>query len=333
MSHPQQRRHVTYLYFDKLTRWFPWVGALLFAAVLTSMPLMNFKDRDNYLNYFADSPILLLMNIAKGPLALLTNEPLFLLLCTGLNLLVGPYMGLRIIIFSGAFLVSLQTLKVAPKSFLLLFAFLLAPQVLENHIVHLRQGLAIGVFLFGWRSTRRWIRWTLMLISPLVHASFFFVLMFAGIAKASKKVRFGKKQVILIYLTIGLALGVGLGLITNVLQARQGEEQTFGAAAAGSSGLGFAFWILPLTVMLWESRHFFREHILEIGTLLFYLATYFISPFSARVFESTLLLILLSSFQMSRSNRNLFTVLIVAYSIMQWLTIAYGLNPVFSPES
>ncbi len=319
------QRHIGELHY-----WLPWIGALLFATVLTCLPLEGFKDRQEYLNFFTNSPIILLANLQNGPLSLLTNEPLFLLLCLGLGQLVGPENGLRFIIFSGAFLVALQTFKVAPKSIFLLLAFLLVPQVIEKHIVHLRQGLALGVFLLGWMSTRPRLRWAIMLVAPLLHSSFFFVLMLTGVAIASRRFRLSKMFVVLLYVAIAITVGLVLGVITGALGARQAEEETFGAAAQGISGFGFVFWTLPLAIMLLEGRQFFREHILEVGSLIFYLASYFISPFSARVFESSLLLILLSSLRMKRFNRNLFVATIFAYMLMQWFMIAYGLTPAFT---
>lgn len=310
-------------------RWWPWVGALLFATILAGLPLEEFKDRQNYLNYFTTAPVLLLTAFQQGPGALLANEPLFPALCILLNAALGDENGLRALIFLGAFLVSFQTLKVDPKSALVLIGILLLPQVLKNHVVHLRQGLGLGIFLLGWMSTRPRLRWVPMLCSPLVHSSFFFVLFLMGLAALARRTRMSKTTTLVMYAVTGIAVGLALGHLVRLAGARQGDEYEF-VAARNISGLGFVFWSIPLALMMIQSRRFFGTHVLEIGTLVFYLATYFLSPFTGRVFESTLLLILLSGLKMKRSGRTGFYSVLFAYSLMQWVIIALGSNSVFS---
>jgi hypothetical protein len=311
-----------------MNRWIPWILSFLYAATLTALPLNIFKDRENYINYIINANEVLAYTLERGSLTLISNEPLFNLLCIGLNETVEIETGLSIIIFMGAFLVAFQTLRVNPKKIYLLMLLLVTPQILKNHIVHLRQGLAIGFFLVGWRYTRPLQKWPVLLISPLIHSSFFIVLMQLIMSEFFQRYRISRGIVILIYIVIGLLVGIGLNALASQFGARQAEIDF--SDANSSSGLGFIFWFLILVVMLSETREFFQENIFEIGAVIFYLSTYFITPFSARIFESALMVVLLSSLKITGFSRHLFIGLILTYASVQWIMIFSGLsNPFF----
>jgi hypothetical protein len=315
----------------RLRRWLPLLMALAFAAVVTALPVDAFKDRQNYLNYFTSAPLLLLTEFEAGLGSLLANEPVFVSLCLVLNALMEPEQALRVVIFAGAFLVAHASLRLSRGHLLLVLCFLLCPQILKNHIVHLRQGLGIGVFLVGWTSSRPRVRWTFMLLAPFVHSSFVFVLLMMAVGAVVRKFGNSKMLAFGAYLALGLAIGFGLGIISQLLGARQGEQFEF-VADPSISGQGFAFWTLPLAVMLMQSRRFVSEHLLEIGSIIVYLATYFLSPVTGRVFESSLILVLLAGLRMRADSRLVFLGLIGAYTLLQWLQIAYGINLVFGPD-
>lgn len=312
-------------------RWLPLIIALIFAVVLTALPVDAFKDRQNYLNYFTGAPLILLAQLDAGIGPLLANEPLFVSICLILNAVLGPEQGLRVVIFAGAFLVAYTSLRMAPGHLLLVLCFLLCPQILKNHVLHLRQGLGIGIFLVGWTSSRPRTRWTFMTLAAFIHSSFAFVLLFMGVASVLRKLGSSRMIALTVYLVIGLTLGFGLGIVARSLGARQGSEFEF-VADPTISGQGFAFWTLPLAIMLLQSRQFVSEHLLEIGSIIVYLATYFLSPVTGRVFESTLILVLLAGLRMRGKSRLLFLMLIGVYTIAQWLQVVYGVNPLFGPD-
>lgn len=126
------------------------VISIVYAAVLTSMPLDAFKDRANYLVY-ATSPLEILMRyISGGGASVAFNEPAWLLLNIGLGSFLEPENVVRALIFFPAFTTSFFVLRSNPRNCIFLLAFLLAPQIIKNNITHLRQGVAISVFLLGW---------------------------------------------------------------------------------------------------------------------------------------------------------------------------------------
>ncbi len=290
--------------------------ASIFGAILAGLPLHVFLDRDNYLFYVVLSRDVLAGHLHAGLVAMLANEPVWLLVNAALSSVLAPETAMRAIIFFPAAVVAYLVLSRDPRHLIWLAAFLLLPQVLKNHVVHLRQGVAIAVFLAGWFSARRFWRATLLLAAPFIHASFFFVLILLICVNAAKRLRFSGGLRAAMFAFIGLSVGLGLAWLAALLGARQSLVYDF--AAADISGLGFLFWLLVLGVMLAQGRNYAYRHAFEIGTVIFYLATYFFLEVTARIFESTMLLVLLAGLRLTGWRRAVFLALIVAYGALQW---------------
>ncbi|MBL8252238.1 MAG: hypothetical protein JNJ76_01370 [Candidatus Competibacter sp.] len=290
--------------------------AVVYGGVLAGLPLDEFKDRASYLIYAEHSWEIFERYWGVSPLVGLVNEPLWLLINIGLAAVLPPEAVLRTIIFVPATLVAWLVLRQNPRQFGWLLLFLMLPQVVKNHIIHLRQGLAIAVFLAGWLASRQSLRWTLFAATPFIHASFFFVLFLWVMVKSMRLLRLAADLRTL--LVAGAAIGVGGSYwLVDVLGARQAELYT--ASATDLSGLGFAFWALVLIVMFLQGREFLRQYVFEISTIVFFLGTYFFSPVTGRIFESTLLLVLLSGLRLTGWRYLAFIWLFVVYIVQQWL--------------
>lgn len=307
----------------------PWIGALVFASLLAIIPNEGLKDRDNYLAFLENAPIFLLGWLQDDILSILANEPLWILLANALAALLASEQALSVIVVVPAWLVAYQVLKQDPRQAILLMAFLLSPQILKNHVIQLRQGLAIAIFLTAWFASTRSLRWVLLLLTPFIHSSFFFVLLLIGLTQVLRRLQFSPRAAVAVYVLLGVTVGVLLDVVVKASGARQGEEASFGAAE-GISGLGFLYWAVGLVILLFQSRAFLREHMLEVGSVAFYLATYFLSPFTARVFESTLLLVFLAALRMRGTSRLAFVFFILLYSVLQWLLIINGASTAFT---
>jgi hypothetical protein len=293
------------------------MAALTYGVILAFIPGEAILDRENYLAYLRNAQIVMFDWINWDVKKIFANEPIWILINAGMSLLFPPQQSLQILIFFPATIVSYCILRVDSRYVILLLAFLLLPQVLKNHVVHLRQGFGVAVFLLGWfvQSTR-W-RYGLWLLTPFIHSSFFFVLLIYCIARLCQRWRFSLPLVWLTFLLAGIGFGFGLREIALAVGARQGEESLI-APSLDISGLGFIFWMFALLLLLIQPRPFKRNHSFEIGTIIFYLATYFLSPFSARVFESTLPLVLLSGLQMRGFGRIIFLMLILIFFTLDW---------------
>lgn len=290
------------------------IVAGLYGSVLASFPVRIFNDRINYLEYAGHSSEILQRFIAEGPVAVLTNEPVWLLINILLGLLFSPETTVRLIVGVPAFIVSYCVLRVAPKHFFWLLLFLFFPQVIKNHIVHLRQGVAISIFLMGWFSRTPFIRYTSFCVAPLVHSSFFFVIGLHLLMQLAMRLRLSFSIRILAAWGAGIVVGLGLAAVASVLGARQASQYDF--AMGNVSGLGFLAWGAILMILCLGGKYFRRRHALALGIVSFYLATYFLLEVTARIFESAVLLVLIAGLELSGRNRMLFLGAVLAFFVL-----------------
>ncbi len=290
--------------------------ALVYGSALAALPLEVFKDRANYLIYADQSLLILLGHWSQGVLAGLANEPVWLLINAGLNLAFEPETTLRIIVGVPASVVAYLVCRADPKNIMYLLLILLLPQIIKNHIVHLRQGVAISIFLLGWFSHSRTLSWFLLLLSPFIHASFFFVIVLLVLTTIASKLRLAADLRNILFAVSGLAIGVFLAGLAQFLGARQALQYDF--TTAQISGLGFLFWMMVLVVLISAGRNFMRQHAFAIGSLVFYLSTYFFIEVTARIFESSLFVLLLAGLQMSGLHRMIFVSMIIGYGVLTY---------------
>jgi hypothetical protein len=297
--------------------------ALTYGATLALMPGEGLLDRENYLTYLDIAPILILDWTNAEILKILSNEPLWILINAGIGQFFPREQSLQILIFVPAVIVAYCTLRFDRRYALILFIFLLLPQILKNHVVHLRQGFGIAIFLVGWFARSPQWRWGFWFLTPLLHSSFFFVILMLCISRVCQYWRLVLPVTWTGFLLAGLLGAFGLEQIARTMGARQSAESVI-TSTVDVSGLGFLLWLLALMLLLVQTNSFKRAHSFEIGTVLFYLATYFLSPFSARVFESTLSVVLLAGLRMRGLGRTIFLATMVAFGAFQWLMIYQG---------
>jgi len=291
--------------------------SLSYATVLVSLPLDVFMDRINYLRYAESSLEILHRYMEAGWLTTISNEPLWLLVNIGLANFFAPELVVKLLIFFSALLVSCMLMLHHKKEIWWCLLFLLLPQVIKNHIVHLRQGVAIAIFLIGWYAERRFIKWSLLGLVPFIHASFAFVLAIYCLTVMMKKIRLAADLRSIGYIGAAISISLSLGWLANIVGARQGQEYEFTHATI--SGLGFLFWLCCLFIMILQGNHFLRRYTFEIGGLLFYLVSYWFIPITARIFESMLPLILVAGLHLTRWRKVTFLAAITLFCIIQYI--------------
>lgn len=301
---------------DKSTYWTSLLLALVFATLLSSLPVGQFVDRDNYLMYAGNSIAILLLNASQGIGSVLTNEPLWLLINILLSSFLEPEACVRTIIAFSSFCVCYVTFRARTGSVFILLLFLLLPQILKNYVIHLRQGMAISVFMIGWLSDRKTVRNTTFALVPFIHASFFFIIGFIVINKIFSALRLSATMRLMFFVAIGLFLSFASIWLAAQLGARQGAE--YKSSGAETSGLGFIFWTFFAAIFIFQGAAFLKRHAVTLSVLVFYLASYFFLPVSARIFESALLIILLASLELTAYRRTLFLFLFSFYFFAQW---------------
>jgi len=296
---------------------FVFLIALVYGAFFSLLPLDLFTDRDNYLNYAENSLLIFQRYQGWGVIPLLANEPLWLLANAGFAKFFPSEMVLRSIIFIPATLVAWMVLLRHPKQFLWLLFFLLFPAVLKNHIIHLRQGLAVAVFLLGWFTKKPSLRWAILATTPLIHGSFLFILGILLMSRSMTYVRLGPDLRTGIFASMSVGLGLVFAWLVSLVGARQGEYHDF--SQTQGSGLGFFFWLIIFGIWVFQGRKFLRNHAFESGVIIIYLGTYWLVNVTARIFESGLLLVLLASLNLTGWRRQAFLAAFMALFAMQWL--------------
>jgi len=290
--------------------------SIAYAIFLSGLPVDGFRDRENYLGYAEYSLDIFQFNIDQGVGYALANEPLWLLINILLSFFLNPEDCVRVIVFFSSFVVSFLILRADRKYFFLLFLFLLLPQVLKNHIIHLRQGLAIAVFLLGWFSQNKSLRWLFIILSAFIHSSFFFVVLLLFLNNVFLMLSFSSGWLILLYLLVGLFLDFSGVKFAAQLGARQVAE--YQSVETGASGLGFILWLFFSGILILEGKNFMRRHSFSLCVLMVYLSTYFSLSFTARIFESTLLLVLLSGLHLTSYRKLAFYGLFTVYFLFDW---------------
>jgi hypothetical protein len=289
--------------------------AYLLVSVIPSSELI--KDRMNYLGYVKDSSFIVLKYFSADPVSLFFNEPVWLGLNIGLSFLLTAEQTVAVFIFFSASVTSYLILKVNPKAFLFLFCLLLFPQIITKFVVHLRQGLAITIFLMAWFSVSKSWRWFLFALTPLIHASFFFVLFLIFYVSILKKLKFAVDLRTIAIVILGLVIVIGLEFIVSALGARQAKQYEYSATEV--SGLGFLYW-LAVFILYWLQGHSFtRENTFAMAAIAFYLTTYFLIEVTGRIFESTVIIVLLASLGLTSWRRKMFIGLIGSFVLLSWL--------------
>lgn len=287
--------------------------SVAYGIVLASLPMEPFMDRENYVNYIRDSWALLLQNWASGWLPLLMNEPLWLLLNALLSTLFSPEEGVRVIILCSAGVTAWRVVRRQANAPATIPLILLFPKLIFYYVVALRNGVALALFLSGWSSPNRFLRWFAILLAPFVHVSYFVVLTLLALAWVTRRMRLGADLRLLLFALFSLAFALGVSSIAAMLSVRHASQYEF--TASSFSGLGLLFWATILCLMWLEGKQFLREHVFEMGSIVFYLVTVWFVEVAARAFESTSLLVLLAGMQLTGWRRSAFLLVLVAYII------------------
>lgn len=294
--------------------------SLSYGFALCLIPTEAYSDFGNYLSYAEYSLEILDDMVSGGGLALFTNEPLWLIGNALLALLFQPEEVVRTIIFISAFTVAYTTLISKPKNTIWILLLLISPIIVKNHLVHIRQGAAIAVFLAGWFFSQNNWRYLLFGITPFIHSSFFIVIFLLILTKAMLSIQLGPVLRSIIFFLIGITIGFALLSVAALFGTRQGLETEY--TKLGTSGLGFIFWFFIGMLMLCNRQTVMRSHVFEIGCIQVYLGAYFFTEITARVFESTILLVYLAGLGMKGWHLLTFKTSIIASLAFLWLSRA-----------
>ncbi len=299
------------------------VFALIYAFIFANFSSSSFSiiDRVNYVNYAKNSGDILAGYLYRGNiLSLISNEPIWLWINSMFRMFMEPELIVKTIIFISAFLSAFCFLRLSPKNIIFVMIFLFIPQIMKNYVVHLRQGFGISIFMLGMLFSD-WRRLLFCGISPLIHSSMFFTIMFLQVDNVidyfKKKPKFSITMKMIIYSVVSFVLCINLKVLLILFGDRRLGAYDF-SKSASSSGLGWAFWLCVLILMLLSGTTWMKKHSSSIYAIVFYLVSYFLLQVTARIFESSLFLILISCLSMTTYRKLSFVMAMMLYGFIQW---------------
>lgn len=300
------KRKITYLILTAL------VGILLIAP----KDIMWAKDRENYLVYARDSFTILKRSLSKGFFPFLLREPLFLLINVLLGSIFSPEIVIKIIIFVSSFGVLYSLGKISGYNLKIIFFFLFVPQIVKNHITHLRQGLGLSLYLMGLTSDNKYGR-AIRYLSVFIHTSFAFIILFEILDVFLKKAKLVYRKRLLVSSFILYIFIFALPKLSSLLGDRRAMQYNF-TMAESATGLGFILWLLVGTFFILFIEENYNSTICSYG-IVFYLISYFHLDFGARIFENIVPLILGETMSGERNNIEIiFTLFFLLYGLIQW---------------
>lgn len=294
--------------------------ALVFGLVLALLPIDAFKDRVTYLQWAVNSWDILTRFWSRGVVTTLANEPLWFLLNAVLGVFFSAEVVVRLLIAIPASVVAYVMLREgrAENTWLVVF-FLLSPWVIEKHVLHLRQAVAIAVFLVAWYSQNRW-RWFGLLVTPFIHSSFTFVVGLVILDYWIRRARISPTISVMAYIHIAIAMGLSMQYLASLLGARQALVGYF--SMGDVSGMGFIFWSAILGLYILEGKGFATRHGLALSAIILFLVLYFFTNRNARIFQNLYVLVLLAGLELSGWRRLVFVAAMGFYVITSWILSA-----------
>lgn len=287
-------------------------GYCLFVVLVFNVLFdLEIKDRENYYAYSKHSWSIILNNADYGLFYLVFNEPVWLLINSLFAFLFGYEYSLAIIQGFSSFLVAYAIARRSSVQLLLLLIVLFSPAVLSKFSIHLRQGLGIAIFFYGliYGGLIRGVKYCAL--AALVHSSFFFIGAILMAAVFMNNVRFGRLTGLIYSVIVVVLIMLGFNLAIDFFPARQIER--FVGAPLNVSSLGFIFWAFAFGLLIFSSPFEQKRNLFSLSLIALYLGLYFVSPISARVMESGLILIWLSLLGLT-GKKKILSVLLLIFS-------------------
>jgi len=288
---------------------------IIFFVSLTYSLLLTFQipinetinDRLNYLIFIKGAENIFFNYFEKGILNFFFNEPLWSTIIIFFKVFLTSENIIRAIVLFSSFVSSYLILKVDNRYFIFLLILLFFPGIIDKFVVHLRNGFAITIFLIGWFSISKFWRIVFFGLSPLIHSSFFIIILiylfnvyFKKINWLFNKIRIDIFLIVTTSILLSIIIILNLAFFAEILGARQIDHKTyFNFNLKNISGMGFLFWLIVLFLYLLEGKNFILKNSFQIFLILFYLISYFTLNIGIRIFESALIIVILCSLDLN----------------------------------
>ena len=299
------------------------ISAIYASCLLFLIPIDAVLDRQNYLNSAQNgwSDLIFLGNYIEGIFKLFVNEPLWLIINIALSKFFNPEFIVGLFVFIPAFITSYILLKNNKKDIFFVILFLVFPQIIKNHVIHLRQGIAIMFFLFSYYSSGKLKQNGFLFLASLIHSSFFLVIVIKLYLYFLNKSNLEIRLQVVFTAIVSLIIGSCILFFAELFGASQ--AQVYLESKYIISGIAFIFWFIIILVFVAEGNEFIHSNMFSIASILLYLATYFLTPVTARVFESSLAVVMISGLNLGKNKKAVF-ILFVILNAFYFYSVNYG---------
>lgn len=277
------------------------------------------RDRENYLVYAHQGWPLLKYYSASGLTTVLSNEPLFLLINAFIYSFVNEFTTVKIIIFSASVMTLIAMGSMTKYNFLNFLFFGGLPSILINYTTHLRQGLAMAIYLVGIAAllkdkNLKHIRF----LTPFIHSSMLFLLFFELSEYALRRLNLKKHIKLLLFVVAIAAMFLFLPSVLKLIGDRRFEAYDFSFKIAGS-GLGLIAWLTIGVFYILKTENKHLNIMVSLG-MVFYLISYFYLEFGARVLQSILPIMVVTILNDPREwFRYTMSTMLLGFGLFSWI--------------
>lgn len=278
-------------------------------------------DRDAYLNYAINANEILNNILNYNFYNVLINEPLWLFINILLSYFIdSKYVPFSVGIISYLLCANFVFKKVEKKYIFATIILFFMPQIYKLFLVHLRQGLAVSLYISSFICHRKSNKYLLMVSAGLVHNSFIPISLVHFFCDRYS-VYFSAKAIITITIFFGSIIGIFLFEVLQLLSFRQ--HNNYFAVVQNNSGFGFLFWGFLFCILLTSNRFTLRNSLISIIPIGLYLSLYFINPLSARILESYLIIIVTTIYLLPKYKFYTTYGMLCLWTILNNLTVNY----------
>jgi len=155
-----------------------------------------------------------------------------------------------------------------------------------------------------------------MAVSPLIHASFFFILPIIVLPRILKRLHLGIDVRLVVLLVFLVMMSFTVEIVASFVGARQVNYYDFEMTSV--SGLGFVFWLFISGLFVAQGKKYIMENEEALSILIFYSISYYFNEVAARIFESGMPLVLLAGLVLTSWRRWAFISTFLLYGMIQW---------------
>jgi len=298
--------------------------ALLYAYVILYLPVLTSKDSASYYVYANIAMEELFRAFESGVISGLLREPVWLLLISFVSYIFAwnhDYVLFSISFFSSfmAAYSSLGRIKGGASAVVMLL-LLTSSFFIGNFVTHLREGVALAIFLIGLNAKNSIIKNILLSITPFIHVVFFIILSMYYFSMLLSKLKVSKFIVFFLAVTGMIIMSVVVNYFLEGSSFRQASAEN----AVSGSGVGFLYWLVYLLVIssiyiFYKKRSFTVISLMSLFVLMFYLMNYYYFYAAARVLEVGLFFVAISAANSGHVEKYFFIAYVSLFVSVGWL--------------